>query len=394
MVTRYGVIRNGRLVREMSADEVESAGTDYLCVTSPQTARALAVLQEAFPQAAFVVMPGGDIHGSADIPAAEVSRVLVHAGVDLVGLAVHRRDIEEVFLDLMGDGDGPDPAAKGSASKATPASTRSALRPVAARPPRSIPPPCVPRRGMVAALSMFRSNLYRLVRTVATWGSLAAFVATIVLLAAIFYAMSDNALGDLMMEYSGRRPRHLLRRLWRDVRLGQPAGNLCGRRLLGLLCARLREGVHQEPHADSRRSGVLRGGGPAHDPGDMRRVPDGRHVGHRVGVQPVSLQGSGGAAPAARFAGVVCPDAAGDAGLCRHHAVCGVAHPKQRLRHGGGHPAAERRARKRPADGAGQPLSLVPAFARLSGRLSQRALRYAVERSGARHAALPYDRDA
>lgn len=122
MVTRYGVIRNGRLVREMSADEVESAGTDYLCVTSPQTARALAVLQEAFPQAAFVVMPGGDIHGSADIPAAEVSRVLVHAGVDLVGLAVHRRDIEEVFLDLMGDGDGPDPAAKGTASKATPAS--------------------------------------------------------------------------------------------------------------------------------------------------------------------------------------------------------------------------------------------------------------------------------
>ena len=46
----------------MSADEVESAGTDYLCVTSPQTARALAVLQEAFPQAAFVVMPLSLIH--------------------------------------------------------------------------------------------------------------------------------------------------------------------------------------------------------------------------------------------------------------------------------------------------------------------------------------------
>lgn len=59
---------------------------------------------------------------------------------------------------------------------------------------------------MVAVLSMFRSNLYRLVRTVATWGSLAAFVATIVLLAAIFYAMSDNALGDLMLEYLGEGP--------------------------------------------------------------------------------------------------------------------------------------------------------------------------------------------
>ena len=118
MVTRYGIIRNGRLVREMSADEVESAGTDYLCVTTPQTARALAVLQETFPRAAFVVMPGGDIHGTVDIPAAEVARALVRADVDLAGLAVHRRDIEEVFLDLMGDDSAPVHPSKGDGRRA------------------------------------------------------------------------------------------------------------------------------------------------------------------------------------------------------------------------------------------------------------------------------------
>lgn len=146
MATRYGIIRNGRLVREMSADEVEAAGTDYLCVTSPQTARALAVLQETFPRAAFVVMPDGDIHGTADIPAAEVSRALVHADVDLTGLAVHRRDIEEVFLDLMGGGDDPDPAVKGIAPKAGPAS-KAGSAPSAGRSSRAGAAPVRPSKG-------------------------------------------------------------------------------------------------------------------------------------------------------------------------------------------------------------------------------------------------------
>ncbi len=105
MVTRYGVIREGRLVCEVTAEGVERSGTDYLCVESPQPARALAVLQEVFPQVGFVAMPGGEIHGETDVSTEEVARALMLADVPLSGLSVHRRDIEDFFVGLMGEPD-------------------------------------------------------------------------------------------------------------------------------------------------------------------------------------------------------------------------------------------------------------------------------------------------
>lgn len=110
MVTRYGIIRQGRLAREMSAEEVEMASTDRLCVSTPETSRALVVLQETFPRARFTVMHDGDIYGDADISVNEVARVLVGHDVAITGLTMCRRDIEEVFLGLMGDSDAKTPA--------------------------------------------------------------------------------------------------------------------------------------------------------------------------------------------------------------------------------------------------------------------------------------------
>lgn len=105
MVTRYGIIRQGRLVREMSAEEVEMASTDRLCVSTSEPSRALIVLQETFPRARFTVMHDGDIYGDADISVNEVARALVEHDITITGLTVCRRDIEEVFLGLMGDPD-------------------------------------------------------------------------------------------------------------------------------------------------------------------------------------------------------------------------------------------------------------------------------------------------
>lgn len=117
MVTRYGIIRQGRLVREMSAEEVEISSADRLCVSTPETPRALVVLQETFPRAKFTVMHDGDIYGDADISVNEVARTLVGHDVTITGLTVCRRDIEEVFLGLMGNSN-----AEGPVDQAVPAS--------------------------------------------------------------------------------------------------------------------------------------------------------------------------------------------------------------------------------------------------------------------------------
>lgn len=102
MVTRYGVMRDGRLVHEASADEVAAACTDYLCVCAPEAARALAVLERVWPDASFTMMPDDAIRVGAEVDAEEVGRVLLEAQVPVGGLYAHARDIEDYFVGLMG----------------------------------------------------------------------------------------------------------------------------------------------------------------------------------------------------------------------------------------------------------------------------------------------------
>ncbi len=113
LVTRYGVLREGRLVAQMTAQEVEEACTDYLCVETPEAPRALAVLAGAFPDAVFAVMPDDAIRVVG--PEAEtVGRALLEAEVPVSGLYLHARDREDYFVELMGDGTG---AVRGAAGK-------------------------------------------------------------------------------------------------------------------------------------------------------------------------------------------------------------------------------------------------------------------------------------
>lgn len=103
MVTRYGVIREGKLVRELTADDIERECSDYLSIRTLEENRALAVLQEVFPQVACTAMPDGEIRAGIELPAQDVARVLVEAGIPLTGLTVHGCDIEDFFVGLMGD---------------------------------------------------------------------------------------------------------------------------------------------------------------------------------------------------------------------------------------------------------------------------------------------------
>lgn len=102
LVTRYGVMRHGALVHERTAEEVERACVDCLCVRSPTPERALAVLQEAFPRADFAMERDGTLRADRDVPAQEVVRALVEADVEVAEASVRRGDLERYFADLMG----------------------------------------------------------------------------------------------------------------------------------------------------------------------------------------------------------------------------------------------------------------------------------------------------
>lgn len=112
MVTCYGVIRDGRLVQEMTAAQVEAACADYLSIRAAEPQLALAKLQDAFPQASFTLQPDDTLRAEGGLAAEDAGRALAQAGIAVTELYVHERDIEELFVGLMGaDPAIPDPHA-------------------------------------------------------------------------------------------------------------------------------------------------------------------------------------------------------------------------------------------------------------------------------------------
>ena len=102
MATRYGVIREGRMVREMSAAEVEQECSDFLQLEAANPTLALAVLQERFPALRFQALPDGAIRIRGGADAGAVGAALNERGVAIRGLYAHRRDLEEFFVEMMG----------------------------------------------------------------------------------------------------------------------------------------------------------------------------------------------------------------------------------------------------------------------------------------------------
>ena len=103
MVTRYGVIRDGRLVRELTAEEVDRECSDYLCIQSPEYQAALAVLQRACPDMAFDVSDDDSIRVTEELSSEDAGRMLAQAGIPVSAMYRHSRDIEDFFVELMGE---------------------------------------------------------------------------------------------------------------------------------------------------------------------------------------------------------------------------------------------------------------------------------------------------
>ena len=102
MATRYGVIREGRMVRELTAAEVDQECSDFLQLEAANPALALAVLQERFAGLRFQSMPDGAIRIFGGADAGAVGAALNEQGIAVRGLYAHRRDLEEFFVEMMG----------------------------------------------------------------------------------------------------------------------------------------------------------------------------------------------------------------------------------------------------------------------------------------------------
>lgn len=105
MVTRYGVIAHGHLVREMTAEQVQAECEDSLRVRTANPARTLALLQDALPHVSMRAEPDGSLVISHSPDSTAVAEILHKSNQVILELSTHQRDIEEYFLALMDGGE-------------------------------------------------------------------------------------------------------------------------------------------------------------------------------------------------------------------------------------------------------------------------------------------------
>ena len=104
VATRFGIIAEGRMVREMTAEQVQAECGDSLRVRTADPARALALMEEAFPQATLRALPDESLSVAGDYDATAVSRFLHDADQTVLEMSPVRRDIEDCFVELMEGG--------------------------------------------------------------------------------------------------------------------------------------------------------------------------------------------------------------------------------------------------------------------------------------------------
>ena len=102
VATRFGVITDGRLTAEFTDEELHERCGSSVRVRLAAPERGLALLEQALPQATFRAEPDGalEVTGAA---LDEVSFACFSAGVEVRELTQQERDIEEYFVELMGD---------------------------------------------------------------------------------------------------------------------------------------------------------------------------------------------------------------------------------------------------------------------------------------------------
>ena len=101
LATRYGVIRDGRMVQEITAQQLEENCRDYLYVRVNRPKEAAVCLEKKLGLTQYEVRPEGRLQ----IYGGEVSNALTQEGIVIQELYRHRRDTEEYFLEMMGGGE-------------------------------------------------------------------------------------------------------------------------------------------------------------------------------------------------------------------------------------------------------------------------------------------------
>ena len=103
--SRIKSIQAGRLVEQITAEELTQKCTDYLHLKAAQPQKAAALLEQELHLTRWEMRPEGEIRIYEGADTKAVGQILTQAGLAVEEMALHRQDLEGYFLERMGGAD-------------------------------------------------------------------------------------------------------------------------------------------------------------------------------------------------------------------------------------------------------------------------------------------------
>lgn len=105
IATHYGIIKDGELVEQITAEDLAAKRRNYLAVKVDRPIEALELLIKELHTDNYEISSGGEVHLFDKKETSVVNKLLSKHDYDVQEVYLHQQDLEEYFIDLMGGSD-------------------------------------------------------------------------------------------------------------------------------------------------------------------------------------------------------------------------------------------------------------------------------------------------
>ena len=105
LATHYGFLNGGRLIEEISAEQLHDRCRECLLFTVGDSAKAAAVIEQVLGSTAYEILNGEQIRLYQFLEESnQVNRVLVENGIEVYAIETRGENLEDYFISLVGGG--------------------------------------------------------------------------------------------------------------------------------------------------------------------------------------------------------------------------------------------------------------------------------------------------
>lgn len=102
IATRYGIIRDGQMIEEISAKELDQKCRDYLLLKVEQVEKAIPLLENDLGIYNYIVHENNEIRIYDNIESSKINLVLIKHNIKINQIYYQKQDLESYFLEKIG----------------------------------------------------------------------------------------------------------------------------------------------------------------------------------------------------------------------------------------------------------------------------------------------------